>query len=98
MIDPTYAASTVTADVSSRCTDAFHCWTYPDPRLPSTAKAPCPRPACGPGGSGATDGPSFSTNAGENVSSARCDTVWRNGNVGVVNGVVMPAISIQTRP
>ena len=32
------------------------------------------------------------------VSSARCDTVWRNGNVGVVNGVVMPAISIQTRP
>ena len=32
------------------------------------------------------------------LSSARCDTVCRNGNVGVVNGVVMPAISIQTRP
>src|SRR5712691_2857804 len=32
------------------------------------------------------------------LSRARCDTVCRKGNVGVVNGVVMPAISIQIRP
>ena len=32
------------------------------------------------------------------LSSVRCDTVCRNGKVGVVNGVVMPAISIQTMP
>ena len=43
-------------------------------------------------------GPFCSTNAGVTLSSVRCDTVCRNGNVGVVNGVVMPAISIQTRP
>ena len=39
-----------------------------------------------------------SVNAGVMLSSVRCDTVCRNGNTGVVNGVVMPAISIQTRP
>ena len=55
-------------------------------------------PAVGVGASGATLGPFCSTNAGETLSSARCETVCRNGNVGVVNGVVMPAISIQTRP
>ena len=43
-----------------------------------------------------TLGPLRKTKAGEIVSSARCDTVCRNGNVGVVNGVVMPAISIHT--
>ena len=48
--------------------------------------------------SGATVGPFCSTNAGLIVSSARCETVWRNGNVGVVNGVVIPAISIQISP
>ena len=32
------------------------------------------------------------------LSSVRCDTVCRNGNTGVVNGVVIPAISIQTIP
>ena len=52
----------------------------------------------GVGAIGATLGPFCSTNAGEMVSSVRCDTVCRNGNVGVVNGVVMPAISIQMRP
>ena len=45
-----------------------------------------------------TVGPFCNTNAGLIVSSARCDTVCRNGNVGVVNGVVIPAISIQIRP
>ena len=66
--------------------------------MPSTANTPWPRPAVGVGAIGATLGPFCSTNAGEMVSSARCDTVCRNGNVGVVNGVVMPAISIQTMP
>ena len=35
-------------------------------------------------------------NAGVMLSSVRCDTVCRNGKTGVVNGVVMPAISIHT--
>ena len=35
-------------------------------------------------------------NAGTMLSSVRCETVCRNGNTGVVNGVVMPAISIHT--
>ena len=43
-------------------------------------------------------GRSAARTPGMTVSSVRCVTVWRNGNVGVVNGVVMPAISIQTRP
>ena len=46
---------------------------------------------------GATDGPLASVNAGTTLSSVRCETVWRNGNTGVVNGVVMPAISMKTR-
>jgi hypothetical protein len=37
-------------------------------------------------------------NAAEMLSSVRCETVCRKGNTGVVNGVVMPAISIQTSP
>ena len=37
-------------------------------------------------------------NAGVRLSSVRCATVWRNGNCGLMNGVVMPASSIQTRP
>ena len=52
----------------------------------------------GVGAIGATLGPFASANAGVMLSSVRCETVWRNGNTGVVNGVVMPAISIQTRP
>ena len=47
---------------------------------------------------GATLGPFCSWNAGAIVSSARCYTVCRNGNAGVVNGVVIPAISIQINP
>jgi hypothetical protein len=66
--------------------------------VPSTENTPCPRPAVGVVPIGATVGPSRSVKAGLVVSSARSDTVCRNGNVGVVNGVVMPAISIQTSP
>ena len=46
---------------------------------PSTANTPWPRPAVGVGAIGATVGPFFSTNAGEIVSSVRCETVCRNG-------------------
>src|SRR5476649_1141178 len=98
MNDPTYAASNVVLFVNTRCTETFHCCTKPEPRVLSTAKTPCPRPALAVGPIGATLGPFWSTNAGLIVSSARCDAVCRNGNVGVVNGVVIPAISIQTRP
>src|SRR4051794_4687835 len=98
MNDPTYAASNVVFGVSSRWTETFHCWTYPEPSVGSTEKTPWPNPAVGVGLSGATVGPLARTNAGLTASSARCETVWRNGNVGVVNGVVIPAISIQTRP
>jgi hypothetical protein len=45
---------------------------------------------------GVTVGPFFSTNAGAMLSSVRRETSCRNGNVGVVKGVVIPAISIQT--
>ena len=55
-------------------------------------------PASGVSGIGCTLGPAASVNAGVMLSSVRCDTVWRNGKTGVVNGVVMPAISIQTSP
>src|SRR5688572_32390109 len=96
ILDPTYATSTEVLTVTSCCTEAFHCCTWPEPSSPFTANTPCPSPAVGVGDSGATDGPLASTNAGLTVSSARCATVWRNGNVGVVNGVVMPAISIHT--
>ena len=43
-------------------------------------------------------GPAARTNAGVMLSSVRCDTVCRNGKTGVVNGVVIPAISIQIIP
>ena len=59
---------------------------------------PCPSPAVGVGLTGVTVGPLDSTNAGVMLSSVRCDTVCRNGKFGVVNGVVIPAISIQTFP
>ena len=55
-------------------------------------------PASGVSGIGSTLGPCARTNAGVTLSSVRCDTVCRNGNTGVVNGVVIPAISIQTSP
>src|SRR5262245_35465064 len=98
IFDPRYETSTTVFVVNSRCTDAFHCCTYPDPSPASTAKTPCPRPASGVGLTGVTVGPFDSTNAGEMLSSVRSDTSCRNGKFGVVNGVVIPAISIQTRP
>ena len=45
-----------------------------------------------------TVGPFASVNAGAMLSSVRSDTVCRNGKFGVVKGVVIPAISIQTFP
>jgi len=73
------------------------------PGIPSTAKFPNTLPTFLVSGYQQLGSPpntasDFNTNAGLIVSSARWETVWRNGNVGVVNGVVMPAISIQTRP
>src|SRR3954469_20276963 len=97
-VDPTYDASTTVFVVNSRCNDRFHCCTYPDPTPASTAKTPWPRPACGVAGIGATSGPCVSTKAGDRLSSVRCETVCTNGNAGVVNGVVIPACSIQIRP
>src|SRR5262245_54244383 len=98
IFDPTYAISTVVFGVMDRCTATFHCCTYPDPRSLSTANTPCPRPAVGVWPGGATFGPLCRTKTGVIESRARCDTVCKKGNVGVVNGVVMPAISIQTKP
>ena len=69
-----------------------------DVRRPADLAAEEPGDERGVALSGATLGPLRSRNAGVSVSSARCETVCRNGKVGVVNGVVMPAISIQTRP
>ena len=66
--------------------------------MESTANTPCPSPAVGVGAIGATEGPVASWNAGIVVSSARCETVCRNGKAGVVKGVVIPAISIHTSP
>src|SRR5262245_40516141 len=98
IFDPRYETSTTVFVVSSRWTDTFHCCAYPDRRSGSTVNAPCPRPASGVGATGVTVGPFDSTNAGEMLSSVRSETSWRNGNVGVVNGVVIPAISIQIFP
>src|SRR5215203_3490604 len=98
MVEPVYASSTTTFDVSWRCSDVCHCCTYPEPRLRSTENTPWPRPASGVGESGATVGPLARTNAGVMLSSVRCETVCRNGKTGVVNGVVIPAISIQVSP
>jgi hypothetical protein len=70
----------------------------PDPRPASTVNTPCPRPAFGVEPTGVTVGPFDSTNAGEMLSSVLSETVCRNGNDGVVKGVVIPAISIQTSP
>src|SRR5262245_11866546 len=90
IFDPRYDISTTVFVVNSRCTDAFHCCAYPEPRLASTANTPWPRPAFGVALTGVTVGPFFSRNAGVMLSSVRCVTSWRKGNVGVVNGVVMP--------
>ena len=48
--------------------------------------------------SGATAGPSARAKAGVMPSSDCWLTVWMNGNCGLMNGVVIPAISIQTSP
>jgi hypothetical protein len=61
-------------------------------------KTPCPRPAAGVSGMGATLGPAESTKAGFTLSRVRWLVVWRKGKLGIVKGVVMPVCSIQTSP
>src|SRR5262249_33764005 len=98
IFDPRYDISTTVLVVNSRWTDTFHCCAYPEPSVALTVKTPCPRPAFGVGPTGVTVGPFDSTKAGATLSSVRSETSWRNGKDGVVNGVVTPAISIQTLP
>src|SRR5437868_13384927 len=95
---PRYPISAFQFFPSVFCSVKFHCCAYPDPVSVSTPKTPWPRPEFGFGGMICTAGPCDKTKAGLILSCDLCPELWMKGKNGTVNGVVIPACSIHTRP